>query len=90
MQKLDISELSCLSICGEYYFPVIMEFLLLVLDYSIRGSLTPSMSPGFYGWAGRGGSSSMAPELRSWFQPPPPVMYFLSLRVIISTYLAVC
>jgi hypothetical protein len=28
---------------------------LLVLDYSIRGSLAPSISPGFYGWTGRGG-----------------------------------
>jgi hypothetical protein len=29
-----------------------------MLDYSIRGSLVPSISPRFYGWTGRGGSSS--------------------------------
>jgi hypothetical protein len=23
-----------------------------MLDYSIRGSLAPSISPGFYGWTG--------------------------------------
>jgi hypothetical protein len=27
-----------------------------MLDYSIRGPLAPSMSPGFYGWIGRGGA----------------------------------
>jgi hypothetical protein len=27
----------------------------MVLDYSIRGSLTPSISPEFYGRTGRGG-----------------------------------
>jgi hypothetical protein len=26
-----------------------------ILDYSIRGSLTPSVSPGFYVWIDRGG-----------------------------------
>jgi hypothetical protein len=29
-----------------------------MLDYSIRDPLTPSISPRFYGWIGRGGSSS--------------------------------
>jgi hypothetical protein len=29
-----------------------------MLDYSIRGPLAPSISPRFYGWSGRGGSSS--------------------------------
>jgi hypothetical protein len=29
-----------------------------MLDYSIRGSLASSISPEFYGWTGRGGSSS--------------------------------
>jgi hypothetical protein len=27
-----------------------------MLDYSIRGPLAPSISPGFYGWTGRGGA----------------------------------
>jgi hypothetical protein len=39
-----------------------------MLDYSIKGLLTPSISPGFYGWTGRGGSSSIVPEPRSWVQ----------------------
>jgi hypothetical protein len=30
-----------------------------ILNYNISGSLTPSISPEFYGWIGRGGSSSM-------------------------------
>jgi hypothetical protein len=29
---------------------------LPLLDYSIRGPLTPSISPMFYGWTGRGGA----------------------------------
>jgi hypothetical protein len=29
-----------------------------MLDYSIRGPLAYSISPGFYGWIGRGGSST--------------------------------
>jgi hypothetical protein len=29
-----------------------------MLDYSIIGPLTPSISPVFYGWTGTGGSSS--------------------------------
>jgi hypothetical protein len=29
-----------------------------MLDYSIRGPLAPSISPGFYGWTGRGEESS--------------------------------
>jgi hypothetical protein len=39
-----------------------------MLDYSIRGSLVHFISPGFYGWTGRGGSSSTdfnTVELRS-------------------------
>jgi hypothetical protein len=28
------------------------------LDYSIRGPLASSISPGFYGWTGRGEPSS--------------------------------
>jgi hypothetical protein len=27
-----------------------------MLDYSIRDPLTPSISPEFYGWIGRGGA----------------------------------
>jgi hypothetical protein len=27
-----------------------------MLDYSIRDPLTPSISPEFYGWTGRGGA----------------------------------
>jgi hypothetical protein len=34
------------------------------LDYSIRGSLAPSISPEFYGWTGSG-SSSIVLEPRS-------------------------
>jgi hypothetical protein len=30
-----------------------------MLNYSIRGSLAPSISPKFYGWIDKGGSSSM-------------------------------
>jgi hypothetical protein len=41
-----------------------------MLDYSIRGPITPSISPEFYGWTDRGGSSSMIPELRSWVEFP--------------------
>jgi hypothetical protein len=41
-----------------------------MLDYSIRCPITPSISPGFYGWTDREGSSSMIPELRSWVQFP--------------------
>jgi hypothetical protein len=29
-----------------------------MLDYSIRSPLAPTISPGFYGWTSRGGSSS--------------------------------
>jgi hypothetical protein len=29
-----------------------------MLDYNIRGQLIPSISTGFYGWIGRGGSSN--------------------------------
>jgi hypothetical protein len=36
-----------------------------MLDYSIRGSLAPSILPGSYGWIGGGGSYSMVLELRS-------------------------
>jgi hypothetical protein len=55
-----------------------------LLDYSIRDSLTHFISTGFYGWTGRGGSSSMVSELRSWVQFPL-VMHFFLLSVIIST-----
>jgi hypothetical protein len=41
-----------------------------MLDYSIRGTLAPSILPGFYGWIGREGSSSMVSEPRSWVQFP--------------------
>jgi hypothetical protein len=39
-----------------------------MLDYSIRGPLAPSISPGFYGWTGRGGSFSRDGdgESRGW------------------------
>jgi hypothetical protein len=30
----------------------------VMLDYSIRGPLAPSISSEFYGWTGRGGTSS--------------------------------
>jgi hypothetical protein len=59
-----------------------------MLDYSIRAPLTPSISLGLYGWTGRGESSSMVPEPKSWVQFLP-AMHFLPLCVIIPTYLAV-
>jgi hypothetical protein len=40
----------------------------ILLDYSIRGPLTPSISPEFYGWTDRGGSSSMILKSKSWVQ----------------------
>jgi hypothetical protein len=45
---------------------------LIMLDYSIRGPLASSISPGFYGWTGSGGSSSMVSKPRSWVQFPRP------------------
>jgi hypothetical protein len=36
-----------------------------MLDYSIRGPLALSISPGFYGWTR---SSNMVSEMRSWIQ----------------------
>jgi hypothetical protein len=39
-----------------------------MLDYIIRDPLAHSISPEFYGCTGRGGSSSMIPELRYWVQ----------------------
>jgi hypothetical protein len=60
-----------------------------VLDYSIRDHLAPFISPMFYGWTDRGGSSSMVPELKSWVQFLSTT-HFLLLRVIIPTYLVVC
>jgi hypothetical protein len=48
---------------------------VLVLDYSIRDPLVPSISPGFYGWNVRGGSSSMISEPRSWVQFPPATQF---------------
>jgi hypothetical protein len=36
-----------------------------MLDYSIRGPLAASISPGFYGWTDRGGSSSTTTTIRS-------------------------
>jgi hypothetical protein len=36
-----------------------------MLDYSIRGPLTPSISPRFYGSTGRGGATGMVSELKS-------------------------
>jgi hypothetical protein len=59
-----------------------------MLDYSIRAPLAPSISLGLYGWTGRGESSSMVPEPKSWVQFLP-AMHFLPLCVIIPTYLAV-
>jgi hypothetical protein len=41
-----------------------------MLEYSIRGLLVHSISLGFYGCTGRGRSSSMVSELRSWVQFP--------------------
>jgi hypothetical protein len=35
-------------------------------DYSIRGPLAPSISPGFYGWNGRGESSSTNDNILDW------------------------
>jgi hypothetical protein len=49
-----------------------------MLDYSIRGLLVPSISPEFYGWTVRGGSSSMALEQRSWVQFPPATQFFVA------------
>jgi hypothetical protein len=46
------------------------------LDRSIRGPLAPSISPGFYGWTGRGGSSGMVPEPRPWVQFPLATHFF--------------
>jgi hypothetical protein len=37
-----------------------------LLDHSIRALLAPFISPRFYGWIGRGASSSIVSELRSW------------------------
>jgi hypothetical protein len=61
--------------------------------HTVGGMLEPDkwppasyISPEFYGWIG---SSSMVLEPRSWVQFPP-VTYFLSLHVIILTYLGVC
>jgi hypothetical protein len=48
-------------------FQRLKEFCSL-LDYSIRGPLTPSISPGFYGWTGRGGSSSMVSKSKFFFR----------------------
>jgi hypothetical protein len=47
-----------------------------MLDYSIRVPLASSISPVFYGWTDRGGSSSMVPESRSWVQFPPVTQFF--------------
>jgi hypothetical protein len=38
---------------------------MIVLDYSIRSPLAPSISPGFYDWTDKGGSSHMVSEPRS-------------------------
>jgi hypothetical protein len=46
-----------------------------MLDYSIRGLITPSISHEFYGWTDRGGSSSMVLEPRFWVQFPPVTQY---------------
>jgi hypothetical protein len=54
-----------------------------MLDYSIRGLLVPSISPGFYGWTIRGGFSSMAQEQRSWVQFPPATQFFAA-RISLS------
>jgi hypothetical protein len=51
-----------------------------LLHYSIRGSLTPSISPGFYGWTDSRGFSNMVSEPRSWVQFSP-IMQF-SVRCI--------
>jgi hypothetical protein len=48
----------------------------IVLDYSIRDFLAPSISPVFYGWTGREGSSSMVSEPRSWVQFPLATQFF--------------
>jgi hypothetical protein len=47
-----------------------------MLDYSIRGLLVHFISPRFYSCTGRGGSSSMVPEPRSWVQFPPVTQFF--------------
>jgi hypothetical protein len=47
-----------------------------MLYYSIRGPLVPSISPGFYGWTGRGGSSRMVSKLRSWWETKWLVPWF--------------
>jgi hypothetical protein len=41
-----------------------------MLDYSIIGPFTHSISSGFYDWTSRGGSSSMLSEPKSWIQFP--------------------
>jgi hypothetical protein len=63
-------------------------FYFLLLDYSIRCSLPSSISPEFYGWIDREESSSIISESKSWVQFLP-VTYFLPLRIIILTSLAV-
>jgi hypothetical protein len=46
-----------------------------VLDYSIKESLIPSISPGFYGWTDKEGSSSMVSKPRSWVQFLPATQF---------------
>jgi hypothetical protein len=47
-----------------------------ILDYSIRVPLATSISPVFYGWTDRVGSSIMVPEPRSWVQFPSATQFF--------------
>jgi hypothetical protein len=55
----------------------------------IKDPFAPYVSHGSYGWTGRGRYSSIVPESSSCVQFLP-ITYFLSLHVIISTYLVVC
>jgi hypothetical protein len=63
-----LSKLQAGSIEGQVAEIGLTSTSLIMLHYSIRGPLTPFISPVFYGWTGRGGSSSMVPEPRSWVQ----------------------
>jgi hypothetical protein len=61
---------------------------IVLLEYSIIDTLVPFISYVFYVCIGRGGSASMVSELRFWVQFLM-VTHFLSLHVIILTYLVV-
>jgi hypothetical protein len=75
---------------GHYVLPLFFNVLTLMLDYSIRGLHTPSISPVFYGWTGRRGYSSMISKPRSWVQSPTPPGHAFSSATRNNSYPPYC